>query len=52
MVKKEVIIIEQRFCTPEGLGESYGIIINGKPRFEYRNREEVKAFLEVFNGCQ
>jgi hypothetical protein len=26
-----VKIVPQKFCTPEGLKESYGIIVNGRP---------------------
>jgi hypothetical protein len=32
------------------LKESYGIIVNGRPRFVYESKEEVKAFLEGLNG--
>ena len=49
-MRKEVKIIKQVFTTPSGLRESYGVIVNCRPRFVYDSKREVQSFLDGLNG--
>ena len=43
-------IVKQNYTTPQGVKESYGIIINGIPKYTFYSKEEYEAFRKGLDG--
>jgi hypothetical protein len=45
-----VKVIYQAFTTPSAIGESWALILDGKPSFIFYNKEQLEWFLRGLNG--